>query len=335
MSIVSTEIKRYKASVNNDTSANGGRMSSNIINTGVRNALFPNVSETERTSGITRYRKYFIKIANDDDLTLNNAKVHLASVTPSDDYVTIFAGTQNGVYSGIGTPRQYGCGVLAANISAGASVITVTIEGANSTAWNNLNIFNTSVADNTIWIGDDTHEEYFESVSASKTDNTYTLTLNAGDVTSYGYSTTNTYVASCINAGDVKCEFDSVVVTSTAGTFNYSSFPILLDNIGTVYDSWTLTFTNATTYTITGAYEGLLGSGGNISSDASPINPTFSKKYMTIQYGAFGGTFATGDTITFKTYPAAIPIWCREVVPAGTASYSGNNWFDICVGESA
>jgi hypothetical protein len=114
-----------------------------------------------------------------------------------------------------------------------------------------------------------------------------------------------------------------------------TTFPILLDNIGTVYDSWTLLFTNATTYTITGLNEGALGSGGNTSTNASPINANFAKKYFTIQSGAFGGTFIAGNTITFKTYPAAIPIWIREIVPANSGSYANNTWSERIVGESA
>lgn len=335
MAIQSSEIKFYKAYVNNDTSSNGGRMSNSVISSGVRNAVFPNVSEAERTSGVTRWRKLFVKIANDDDLTFANGKTMLTSTTGSDDYMVIAAGNDYNVYSAIGTPRIYGCGVLNANVSAAATSITVAIEGADSTAWNNLNIFNTSTADNIIRITDGTHAEIFENVSASKTDNVYTLTLNAGDALGNSYLTTNTYISSILNAGDVKCSFDSVVVTSTAGTFNYTNFPILLDNIGTVYDTWTLTFINATTYTITGLSEGLLASGGNISSNASPTNPNFAKKYMTIQSGAFGGTFATNDTVVFKTYPATIPIWMREIVPAGSASYANNTCPLYVIGESA
>jgi len=335
MAILSNEIKRYKATVNNDTTSNGGRMSTNLISSGVRNAVFPNVSESERTAGITRWRKVFIKIANDDDLTFYNTKVHLTTTTGADDYITISSGTQTNIQSDLSSPRVYGCGVLEANISSGATSLTVEIEGDNSTAWNNLNIFNTSIADNVIWIGNGTTNEYFENVSASKTDNVYTLTLNTGDAIANSYTTTNTYVASCINTGDISCSFDSVVVTSTAGTFNSTTFPILLDNIGTVYDSWTLLFTNATTYTITGLNEGLLASGGNTSSNASPTNPNFAKKYFTIQSGAFGGTFVAGDTITFKTYPAAIPMWIREIVPANSASFANNTWSERIVGESA
>jgi len=329
MAIQSSEIKTYKATINNDTSANGGRMSSNLVVSNIRNAVFPNVSETERTDGNTRWRKIFFKIANDDDLTFNNVLVHMTNTTGADDNKSMCAGTQTNIYSDLSSPRMYGCGTLNADVIATDTEIEVQIE---DTA---LSIFNTSSADNIIWISNGTTTEYFENVAASKTDDVYTLTLNTGDTLGNDYNTSNTYIASCINAGDVECEFDSVVVTSTAGTFDDSSFPILLDNIGTVYDSWTLEFTSATAYSITGANEGLLASGGNIGSNTSPINSDFAKKYFTISSGAFGGTFAIGDTITFKTYPAAIPIWIKEVVPAGTASYSGNIVGIRVNGESA
>jgi len=329
MAIIGTEIKKYKATVNNDTSANGGRMSNVVATSGVRNNIFPNVSESERTAGIVRYRKTFVKIANDDDLTAYNMKVHLTNTTGADDYVTIFEGTDDDTYADISSPREYGCGALESNITASDTTLTVQVEDAA------IDIFNTSSADNIIWIGDGTNDEYFENVEASKVDDVYTLTLDTGDSISNSYSTTNTYVSSCIDAGDVKCSFGTVVVTSTAGTFDHSTYPILLDNIGTVYDSWTLTFTNATTYTIAGANEGAMGSGGNTSSNASPTNTNFSKPYFTIDSSAFGGTFEAADTITFITYPATANIWHKETVPAGSVSYSNNTWTERVICESA
>ena len=329
MAIITAEIKRYRAAVNNDTTSNGGRMSTNLITSGVRNSVFPNVSESERTAGITRWRKIFIKVANDDDLTLYNSKVYLKSITGAADYVTICEGNDNNVYSDLSSPRMYGCGVLTTDIAVSDTEITLLVEDTS------MSIFNTASADNVIWIGNGTTSEYFENVTAVKTDDSFTLTLNAGDVLANIYSTSNTIVASCIDAGDIACSFDSVSVTSTAGTFDDTAYPILLDNIGTVYDSWTLAFTSASVYTITGASEALLASGGNISTPASPINSSFAKKYFTISSGAFGGTYEIGDTITFKTYPATIPLWHKEVVPAGAASYSNNTWTETCIGESA
>ena len=329
MAIIANEIKRYKATTNNDTTSNGGRMSTNLIVSGVRNAVFPNVGDTERTSGVTRWRKIFIKIANDDDLTFYNSKVHMTKTSNADDYFSICEGGHDDVYSDLSSPRMYGVGVLESAVTAGDSEITVTIE---NTA---MAIFNTSSADNVIWIGDGTNNEYFENVSASKTDTTVTLTLNTGDVLANSYSTSDTYVASCIDTGDIAANFNSVDITSIAGTFDSSTYPIVLDNIGTVYDEWTLEFTNATTYTITGANEGLLSSGGNTSGNASPINSNFAKKYMTIDYRAFGGNYVAGDTIEFTTYPAAISIWYKEVVPAGAVSAANNTWSERIIGESA
>ena len=329
MAIQSNEIKRYKATVNNDTTSNGGRMSTALITSDVKNAVFPNVSEDERTSGTTRWRKVFVKIANDDDLTLHNTRIHYTNITGADDYVMFCEGTQTDIYSDLSSLTMYGTGVLESNVNAGDSTITVTVEDAS------MDIFNTASATNVIWIGDDTNEEYFENVAASLSGTTYTLTLDTGDTLANSYTTTATYVGSCLDKGDVEASFDTVVVTSTAGTFDSTTHPIVLDNIGTVYDEWTIEFVTTTTYSITGANEGLLASGGNISSDASPTNNDFAKKYMTIPSAAFGGSFEVGDTITFKTYPAAIPIWHKETIPAGSASYSNNTWTEKIIGESA
>jgi hypothetical protein len=327
MAITVAELKRYKASVNNDTALNGGRMTSNQVLSGVRNALFPNVSEAERVAGLIRYRKVFVKVANADNLTLFNSLLHLTNITGADDRIEIAQGTQIDVFSGLGTPTMYGCGELHAQALTGATSFSAQVEDAS------MSIFRTT--GNTVWIGDDVNNEYFTNVSATKVDDVYTLTLASGDSLAHTYSTATARVSSVLSLGDIACSFDSVVVTSSAGVFNTVASSITLDNIGTVYDVWTLAFTSPTVYTITGANEGLLVSGGNISGDTSPVNPAFSKKYFTIPSTAFSGTFAIGDTIVFKTYPASIPIWYKETIPAGAGSYPNNTWNERLIGESA
>ena len=335
MAIQNSEIKVYKAITNNETSANGGRRSNNLITSNVRNNLFPNVSQTERTDGTTKRRKIFYRVENDDDLTLYNAKYYFKNTSGADDYFVFYVGTNVDTQADLGSPRIYGTGILESNITAGDTTLTVELEVSSVADIANLAIFNTAISDNKIFISDGTHTEYFSAVTASKADNIYTLTLNAGDTIAYNYSTSDTYIGSYVDLGDITTSYTTPVVTSTSGTFDDTTYPILLDNIGTIYDTWTLTFTNATTYTIAGTNTGLLSSGGNISSNASPINSIFNKKYFTIQSSAFDETFTTGDTIIFTTYPAEFSIWIREIVPANSSSYSNNTLIDALIGESA
>jgi len=135
-------------------------------------------------------------------------------------------------------------------------------------------------------------------------------------------------------ASDTETSVTTPVVTSTAGTLDTTTYPIILDNIGTVYEAWTITFSDATNYTLTGdTLTGTIAS-GTTSGDLSPTNSDVSKPYFTLEYEAFGGTFANGDTITFTTSPAAIPIGQKRVVPAGSASLANNKVTQVLVGEA-
>ena len=332
MSIVAAELKLYKSATVTDTSANGGKMSNNEIVDGVKNNLLPDVSQAERIAGLTRHRKLFAKVANDDDDTLSNAVLHLKSFTPGQDRVELFEATQIDTYGDVtGTERKYGAGALLANVSAGGTVITMTLEDTSQA------IFNTSSADNVIYITDGTNEEYHEDVAASKSGTTITLTLDTGDQLANAYTTANnSIVASCVQQDDVECT-DSGTVATTAGSGDYddATYPPEGDNIATIEDTWTLTFTSASAFSCAGAATGAVAA-GNTSSDFAPPNSAQSNKpFFTLLSAGWTGAWATGDTLVFTTHPAAKGMWAKQIVPAGCSSYSGDN-FDIRFGgESA
>jgi len=140
------------------------------------------------------------------------------------------------------------------------------------------------------------------------------------------YLTANTYGAGCIETDEVKPASASWVESSVAGTYDESTYPIILFNDGAEQDSWTITFTSAVAFTCSGASEGSVGS-GVITSDFSPTNPNTGQPYFTIDKDGWGGTWAGGDTVTFTTSPATVPIWWREIVPAATAAVTDN----LCV----
>ena len=62
MTIVRAELKAYKALTNVVGGSNGGHMSNNLITSGALNNVFPDVTEAERTAGLTTYRKVFHKV---------------------------------------------------------------------------------------------------------------------------------------------------------------------------------------------------------------------------------------------------------------------------------
>jgi len=164
---------------------------------------------------------------------------------------------------------------------------------------------------------------YYENCF-SYTGNVATIFLD-GTVAN-AYETANSYGAGCIFESEITPAISDWVETSVAGSYDESTYPLVLFNDGTEYDSWTVTFTSAIAFTVSGANEGSVGTGG-IAVDFEPTNANTGQPYFKIDKDGWAGTWATGETVTFKTYPAAIPIWWREIVPALTSAVADN----LCV----
>ena len=78
MTIIDSELLMLKSAVIGDAGTNGGRMDNNAaVVSAVLNNVFPSVFRAERLAGSTKYRKTFMKVANDDDDTLFNPLVWL------------------------------------------------------------------------------------------------------------------------------------------------------------------------------------------------------------------------------------------------------------------
>jgi len=334
MSIVQAELVWRKATVNDDTGANGGRMTHLAITSGVKNNIWPDVPQAERTAGSTKHRKVFVHVANDDDLTLVAPRLFVERQTPGDDRVIFFAGTQDDTASGIaGTETKYGCGILNTNYTAGGMTIAVLVED-----WSVANdrIFadgrKIRISDKANIDGSGNEEYATISGAPSAAGNVITLTLAAALANSYVATTTK--VSTVYEPGDVACAVSNWS-ESGSGTYNESGYPVLCDNIATIYQNWTITFTSATEFTLAGDVLGAGVATGNVSTNFTPINPNFSKPYFTLRSAGFGGTWTTGNTIAFRTAPAAVPLWYKRVVPAGAASLSGNSAIVAVDGESA
>jgi hypothetical protein len=126
MAIVSSEIKYYRSKVVNDTTSNGGRISTTLVPSGESNTWWPNVSEAQLTAGVDQYRKGFVRIDNANNDVGTNCRIGLWKPTPGDDRLYLIKGTQTDIQSGFGTTR-YGAGQLNASVDVGVSVITVLV----------------------------------------------------------------------------------------------------------------------------------------------------------------------------------------------------------------
>lgn len=337
MAISQAELKLYKAAQNSDTPAsNGGRMSATEVVSGLAANVFPRTTNAERIAGSTKHRKVFYKAAAADDSALVNTRVYLENYTPGDDTFVMFLGTQTNTESDLtGSERKYAVGQLNATVSGGATQVVVDFEtgaGAESVVQIGDYIRISDKAD-----PDSAGNEEIVLVSnvGWATD---TATIDFSPALSAGYSSTNTRVASLLDVdaalGDVVPTYANFDDTGAGGTFDDVNH-LILDSIGTIEQTWTLTFTSGSAFSITGDTLGVLGTGGNTTGGASPNNPDFGEPYFTMNSAGFSGTFATNDVITFQTSPGAVPIWLKRVVPAGAASASNNQAVIAIDGESA
>ncbi|MBF0310532.1 MAG: hypothetical protein HQL56_13485 [Magnetococcales bacterium] len=340
--IVSSELKLYPSQVRNDTSGNGGRMATTAIADSVINNVLPNVSEAERAAGITRYRKLFRKVANADNLPLTSARLFIAKPTQAGDRVTIFPATQTDTQSGItGSERLYGCGPLNANASLGATSVAVATEAAADAIFRDGDLIRIS---NKPDVGSLTGVTEFIRLAASNAvswnGDLATLTFAEGQSLGNDYLAADTFVGSCIEAGSIEATASDWSLSSASGTYDGwngsgTSPDILIpDAIGGIEQTWTLTFTSATAFTCVGDTVGAAGGGSTNGADFAPTNATFSRPYFTLPASGWGGTWATGNTLTFKTHPAAYPFWLKYKVPAGCGTLAGNNVVVAVNGES-
>jgi len=156
---------------------------------------------------------------------------------------------------------------------------------------------------------------------------TYTgnvATVELEDPVNNSYNTVTTYGSVCVyeDEVDLQCSPFSVNVVGSSG-YDETTHPIILHNDGTEREDWTIQFTNGSSFTCTGSRINGLDN-GNIGNDYAPINPNTGQPYFEIKKEGWSGIFNSGDTITFSTYPTALPIWLKEIVPAGTVEESRN-----------
>jgi hypothetical protein len=336
MTILDNELKWRQPAEVSDDGTNGGRMTLTEIISGVLQNVFPHVFKAERTAGSTKYRKLFAHVANDADETLYNPGYCFDGPTAGEDYCCFWPGTQRDTQADItGSERKYGAANLKTDVAAGASSFTVTVENAALTGM--------YVNGDSIRISDKvtpdavTGNEEIQVISGAPVVAGLDVTITiAGTLANAYLAATPTKVASIYEpASDLACSADNWVETSTSGTYDETNYPPVLDNLGTMEETWTIEMQSATTFKVTGDTLGVVATGQAITSDCAPLNPVNSKPYFTLEALGWGGTWATGETIVFQTHPASQPLWEKRVVPAGCASLANNKIIAIQMGESA
>jgi hypothetical protein len=331
MPILDSEIKTYRSAVVNDTTANGGPISLTEEASGLSASLWPNVSKSQRASGVTQYRKLFWKIEDAENLEASGVNIGLWQPTTSADRMYLFEGTASDTQADVTTPDLFGAGKLYATVLAGVTSIEVTVDDISTTVFRDGMLIR--ISDKTIEDGawSVTGSEEFVHVSGTPTVSGSILTITIDTALLNGYGSTNTYVTGLIEVPSIKADVGTATVTSTAGTFDKTL--VVPQNVGGMTHTLTFTFSSATAFSCTSDLYGSLGT-GNRASAFEPTNNILGSAHVSVPSTCWGGTFIIGDTVELELVAAAYGLWMKRVIPAGAASIGSVTRSIMFFGES-
>ena len=322
MAIVGSELKWYQSKVVNDTTSNGGRISTTVIPSGLSNSWWPNFTESQLASGATQWRKSFLRIDNATNDVGYNLRIGLQKPTPGVDKLYLAKGTHTDIQSGTGSLALYGCGNLDASVTTGGSTITVLLEDASVTIFRAADLIRISdqvlsVAGGIVTVESGNSEvKVIDTVGVVGSVATITLTAPL----SYDFSATDTTVSSLISESTVTGTTTGKVVTSTSGTFTEANMTV--GNLGSIYQVLTFTFSSATAFTVTSDEVTFSPNTGTISSTYAPTNVGVGASYFSVPPSCWGGTYTNGDTVVITTIPACVPVWEKRIIPSGSSAVS-------------
>jgi hypothetical protein len=332
MPISGNELIFRRAALVSDTTPaqNGGRMTSAPIVSAVKNNLFPDVTQAQRLAGADHFRKVFLHVASAAETALLDARVFLEDVTPGDDFVLLYPGSHSDTQEAV-IGRPYGVGRLIAPVVDTATELQVQFENADFATYRPIRLgdqLRVANMPSTGGNGSDVHCTVQAVVWAGAV---ATVTLADQIGTAFDPALGPVTVASIINLASVHASVSAPSKTSASGNFGGSGAS---SNRGSVLQNWTLTFTSSEAFRVDGDTLGASVANGNVSADFSPVNPS-GGVYFSLPSSGWSGTWTAGDTLTFSTEPAAIPLWLRRVVPGGAGSIGVDSVTIGIQGESA
>lgn len=311
MAIISGELALYYAQHRNQANpaANGGRPSDNAVRCGQSGNIWPVVTAAQRAAGQTLAEKLFWRNRNASGDTGADPWVALLTTTGGDEYEWIIGADQDGMQSDLtGNERKYTAAKLASDAAAGATSLSVTLPNAALAA--------AFASGDSVLVhagGNTTETAAVSAVSGSGT--SLTLTLSAG--TANAWQAASAYVCSLYRPGAALAPSVDNITQSGAGSYDFSTYPLALDNRGAARQRWTLTYTGADALDVSGDELGSLGS-FPIAQDIAPLDAS-GRPYFTLASGGHGTAHVAGDTIIFDTYAAALGVWRFKSTPSGCA----------------
>ncbi len=328
MSILVTDLQAFLSKGVSSTAAqNGGRMADTPISLTAKNNGYPDVSSYVREVGSEvagrRWRKVFLANRNAENLKGQYPMVLLDRPTQYGDYAYFVPADHDNFESGLtGSEPIYGAALLAQDALSGAGTIQVTLEDAFLAAMlasgreilisSRANFENTT---STVGIEEKRSISGAPVVSGLTATITLDKALTADFLVSAGARISTVYRP----AADVAPMVTDWAESGT-GSFDEVNAPLRLDNTGTIRQDWTMTYQGATSFVLAGDTLGALGT-FSTATDAAPLNSVNGKPLLTIPKEGHGSAHVSGDIVTFKTLPAAIPVFVNNVIPPDTTKY--------------
>jgi len=297
----------YQAENNSNTTACGGRMVNRLANSA---GGLPVIPPSEQVAGVNHWRKLFVKVADLANTPIIRAKAFLKSPSSSTGTRAVFGpGTQRDTLA-TKAARNYATGVLNAAILTGETVLIVDFETGCAADF-------VVQAGDTLFIGDGVNEEVNLQVSdVAWTAEQAQITLVSGIANDY---LAGAFVGACLVAYDVITSADNLVKTFSTSTYDETTYPLVLENLSTIEQTVTLTFTDATSFSVISDKISGMPNGSTLT-DYAPVNPDFSLPYFRIPALGWGGSGTVGETMTFQVHPAALALWLKHEVYAGAAA---------------
>lgn len=346
--MLSSDLKAYRPQANGRCPA---KTSANVISSNVVANVFGHATSSQRATGLDTDKKIFWGLANTDNLPLLDPETyHNAPTLSPDDYVVKWLSgqrtTEAGLAAELATADLVGTAYLKNNIAADDLTLTVTVKNANLLPGGTYDIFKDGYPIKVCSHSDALATDGAEQIriidgtpTYSGLDITITVTeafTQAFTASSTPYTQSSVRVSSLLQPADVAPSYTTPDVSDVEGslTLDATTYPPILDNIGTPEQDWSFAFTDGTHFTCTGDTLGVVGS-GVIGTDFIPVCPATSRPYMTIEAEMMTGTANPGDVWTMTTHPAGVPVGQRRIIPPLSASLSNNKCTSVFGGEAA
>lgn len=325
------DLQYYYPAVRTRLANNGGRLSAARITSGAPACTFPDVFSAERAVETEYWEKVFPKIHSDSAEKGMYPKIFLdGDAAQGDDWCYFIVGTQRNTQGDIaGTEQKYTAGDLRDSVVAGGQTIIVTVKDTDQTAmfYNGGTI---RISDKVPFNG--SGNEQYLTVDQEPSVSGLDVTLHVAETLSNNFASGSIVSMVYEPASAIEATLDT---TSYTGGANGDFDAITLNNMGTVEQDWTGTMDDATNYTLVGDELGSVGS-SSIGADFSPQHATHAKPLLTIPASFFDGlTLSPGDTFSFSTHPAAVPIWEYHNNPVDAAVTNANSLWLIMRVEAA